>query len=201
VKSVGDDTFAVSTQGGTTVTVDVSASTAYMEKGVTSPTFADIKVGTQVAVFGTETSGTITATSVGIGAPPAPPAGGGSGGPGGSGGSGAAPAAVGTVKSVGDDTLAVSTQGGTTVTVDVSASTTYMESGVTSPSFTDVKVGTQVAVFGTESSGTVTATSVCIGTPPAPPAPGGSAGPGGPGGPGAPSGSSAKGGGSIGSAG
>jgi hypothetical protein len=83
------------------------------------------------------------------------------------GGSGAPPAAVGIVKSVGDGTFAIAAQDGTTVTVNVSSATTYMDQGVTSASIANVTVGEHVAVFGTDTSNTVAATSVAIGSPPA----------------------------------
>ena len=67
VKSVGTDTFTLTAHDGTTVTVDVSSSTKYMEFGKASATLSDVTVGTQVVVFGTDTSNTVTATSVGIG--------------------------------------------------------------------------------------------------------------------------------------
>jgi hypothetical protein len=41
-----------------------------MDQGVTSPSIANVTVGEHVAVFGTDTSNTVTATSVGIGNPP-----------------------------------------------------------------------------------------------------------------------------------
>lgn len=88
---------------------------------------------------------------------------------------GTPPAAVGTVASVGTNTFTLTGRDGTTVTVDVGSTTTYREVGVTSATIADVKVGSHVAVFGTESGSTVTATSVGIGMP---------GGPGGPGGPG-----------------
>jgi hypothetical protein len=90
-------------------------------------------------------------------------------------GGGSPPAAVGTVKSVGDDTFAITTRDGTTVTVNVSSSTTYRDHDVSSPSLANVTVGEQVAVFGTDSANVVTATSVAIGAPPAG-APGGASG-------------------------
>jgi hypothetical protein len=70
------------------------------------------------------------------------------------------------------------------VTVDVTSSTTYNDQGVTSPTLANVTVGETVAAFGTEASGTVTATSVDIGTPGGGPGRFGGAGtrPGGPGG-------------------
>jgi preprotein translocase subunit YajC len=164
VKSVGSDTFTLTTHDGTTVTVDVSSSTTYVDPSATSATFSTIKVGDHVAVFGTDTSNTVTATKVAIGDA------GGFGGPGGGwGGHGAPggtpPAAFGTVKSVGSDTFTLTTHDGTTVTVDVSSSTTYREAGKSSASLSDVTVGSQVVVFGTDTSDTVTATSVGIGAP------------------------------------
>jgi hypothetical protein len=71
VKSVGDNTFTITDRSGATVTVNVSSSTAYRDPGVTSPTLANVTVGEHVAVFGTETSEVVTATSVAIGGPPA----------------------------------------------------------------------------------------------------------------------------------
>jgi preprotein translocase subunit YajC len=179
VKSVGDDTFTLAEQDGTVVTVNVGSTTSYLDPGVTSPSLASVTVGEHVAVFGTDTSDVVAATSVAIGTPPA----GGKGGPGGQGGppgmGGSPPAAVGTVKSVGDDTFTLTGQDGTVVTVNVGSSTSYVDQGVTSPSLANVTVGEQVAVFGTDSSDVVTATKVAIGTPPA----GGKGGPGGRGGP------------------
>ncbi len=160
VKSVGSGTFTLTKPDGTTVTVDVGSSTTYLDPGVTSPSLANVTVGAHVAVFGTDTSNTVTATKVAIGGPMGP------GGPGGfriSGGT--PPAAVGTVKSVGSGTFTLTTPDGTTVTVDVGSSTTYLDPGVTSPSLGNVTVGAHVAVFGTDTSNTVTATKVAIGGP------------------------------------
>ena len=82
VKSVGDDTFTRTGPDGTVVTVNVGSTTSYVDQGVTSPSLANVTVGEQVAVFGTDTSNVVTATKVAIGTPPA----GGKGGPGGRGG-------------------------------------------------------------------------------------------------------------------
>jgi preprotein translocase subunit YajC len=163
VKSVGDNTFTLTTADGSTVTVDVGSSTTYVDPGVSSPTFANVTVGEHVAVMGTKSANTVTATNVLIGLPPG---GGKAFGPGGPGGP---PAAVGTVKSVGSDSFTLTTSDGSTVTVHVSSSTKYMDPGVSSPSLANVTVGEHVAVIGTESSNTVTATSVLIGVPPRPP--------------------------------
>jgi hypothetical protein len=70
------------------------------------------------------------------------------------------------VASVGDGTFTLTTKSGTTETVDVSSSTTYLDHDVTSPSIADVTVGEHVAVFGTSASGVITATGVAIGMPP-----------------------------------
>jgi hypothetical protein len=114
------------------------------------------------------------------------------------------PTASGTVASVGTDTFTLTNKSGTTETVDVGTNTTYVDTGVTSATMADVKVGEHVAVFGTDSSGVITATRVAIGTPPnggkGGPSPGaGSGGKGGPPGggsggppPGAPSNSSSS---------
>jgi hypothetical protein len=163
VATVGTNSFTLTSHDGTTVTVDVSPSTTYADPAVSSASLADVKVGTHVAVFGTDNANTVAATKVAIGdghGPGAP------GGPGGSGPRGGTPPATfGTVASVGSNTFTVTAHDGTTVTVDVSSSTTYREFGVTSASIADVKVGTQVAVFGTETGNTVTATTVGIGAP------------------------------------
>lgn len=93
-------------------------------------------------------------------------------------GGGSPPAAVGTVKSVGDGTFTITTSDGTTVTVNVSGSTKYLDHDVATPSFANVTVGQHVAVFGSDTSNVVTATSVAVGAPPSgpPPTPGGTTG-------------------------
>jgi hypothetical protein len=67
VATVGTNSFTVTTRSGSTLTVDITDATTYRDHGVTSPSFANVKVGETVVVFGTETSGTVAATSVGIG--------------------------------------------------------------------------------------------------------------------------------------
>jgi hypothetical protein len=73
------------------------------------------------------------------------------------------PAAFGTVESVGTNTFTLKGPKGTTVTVDVSSSTTYRDGKDTAPSFANVTVGQMVSVEGTTASSVVTATSVSIG--------------------------------------
>ena len=71
------------------ITVKVSDATTYRDPAVTSPTIANVTVGEHVAVFGTDASNVVTATSVAIGGP-------GVGGPGGfpAGGLGGPPRAM-----------------------------------------------------------------------------------------------------------
>ena len=76
---------------------------------------------------------------------------------------GATPSAQGTVKSVGTYTFTLTTRSYTTVTVNVTSTTSYRDAGVTSASLANVTVGETVTVFGTDSSNVVTATSVAIG--------------------------------------
>jgi hypothetical protein len=69
VKSVSGDSFTVTAQDGTNITVEVNKATTYFDVGVSSPTISDVTVGQHVAVFGTEGSDSITATKVAIGTP------------------------------------------------------------------------------------------------------------------------------------
>ena len=185
VKSVGADSFTLTTPVAGTVTVDVSGATRYRERGQSSASLANVTVGEHVAVVGTDTSGTVAATDVFIGRP-----GGFHGrfdGPGGWFAAGR-PSAFGTVKSVGADSFTLTTPVAGTVTVDVSGATRYRERGQSSASLANVTVGEHVAVVGTDTSGTVAATDVFIGRPGGFhgrfDGPGGWGGPDGPGGPG-----------------
>ncbi|HEY5110184.1 MAG TPA: hypothetical protein VII96_11300 [Acidimicrobiales bacterium] len=180
VASVGTNTFTLTTHDGAKVTVDVSGTTTYVDHAVTTPSIADVKVGDHVAVFGTEASNTVAATKVAIAGAGGPGDGDGPGGHMGFGGT--PPAAVGTVASVGTNIFTLTTPDGTKVTVDVGSSTSFMEFGKTAASIADVTVGAHVAVFGTDTNNTVTATQVGIGGPGGSGGPGGTHGPGGPGG-------------------
>lgn len=120
-------------------------------------------------------AGAATATPAGsshapTGSAPAPgKVGQGQGGPGGLLPGGKPPAAVGTVKSVGSDSFSLSTPNNAPVTVDVTSSTVYQDTGVSSPTISDVKPGEHVAVIGTSDGGTGTASTVLIGEPPSKP--------------------------------
>jgi hypothetical protein len=84
VTAIGTDSFTLTTRGSATVTVTVSSATTYQDKSA-SGTLADVKVGDQVAVFGTESSETVAATKVEIGVTMGARPGGKGGGPGGPG--------------------------------------------------------------------------------------------------------------------
>jgi hypothetical protein len=186
VASVGTNTFTLTTHEGAKVTVNVSGTTTYVDSAVPTPSIADVKVGDHVAVFGTDVSNTVAATKVATAGAGGPGGGGGNGdsdGPGGHmGPGGTPPAAVGTVASVGTNIFTLTTPDGTKVTVDVGSSTSFMEFGKTSASIADVTVGAHVAVFGTDTNNTVTATKVGIGGPGGSGGPGGTRGPDGAGG-------------------
>jgi hypothetical protein len=116
---------------------------------VTSPTLGNIGAGDYVAVFGTISGTTVTATKVAIATPPA------------SIGSFATAGTVQTTPSGGD--FAIETWNHTQLTVQTNATTTYTERGASSASLTDVQIGENVAVFGTVSGTSVTATQIAIG--------------------------------------
>ena len=141
--------FSITTHSGTSLTVEVTTSTTYAERGVTSPTLADVTQGELVAVFGTLSGTTVTASEVVI-VPPRPNHG---------------FATAGTVQATPTSTstdFTVMTWNGTTMTVDVTAATTYAEFGVSAPSLANVTQGEFVGVFGTTSGTTVAATEVVI---------------------------------------
>ncbi|MGD0218875.1 MAG: hypothetical protein ABSC73_00180 [Acidimicrobiales bacterium] len=143
-----DNAFPMMTRLGATLTVDVTASTTYVERGVSSPTLADVTQGELVAVFGTLSGTTVTASEVVNWMPR---------------GGGFQPAAAGVVAAPpADNAFPITTRSGVTLTVDVTASTTYAERGVSSPTLADVTQGELVAVFGTISGTTVTASEVGI---------------------------------------
>jgi hypothetical protein len=113
--------FTITTHSGSTLTVDVGMNTTYIERGVSSPTLASVGVGDPVAVFGPTSGTTVSANEVRIWAPPV---------------ASSQRCAAGTVASapVGN-VFTITVRGGSTLTVDVSpTTTTYMERGVSSAS-------------------------------------------------------------------
>jgi len=182
VATVGTNTFTLTTKDGTTVTVNVDASTTYLDHDVATPSFSDVVVGALVAVFGNDTSNTVAATKVivlpthpGGDGPPTTGAGGSTTtdpAPNGTSdrpqGVNGMPATMGTVVTVGTDAFTVTSFHGTTVNVTVDSSTTYVGHEGASTSFSSIVVGAHVAVFGTNSANTVAATKVFVEAPEAP---------------------------------
>jgi len=66
VSNLTSNSFTLTTPHGTQLTVTVSSATTYTEPGVASPTFTNVTSGESVIVAGTNMSGTISATSIGI---------------------------------------------------------------------------------------------------------------------------------------
>jgi hypothetical protein len=142
------------------VTVDVTAATTFTDTTVASASFADVCVGTHVAVAtSSATDGSVTAVSVTV----LPPA---------------IVSEDGVVTSVNGvptaGTCGVAGKTGTytyvgarlhIVTVDVTASTTFTDVADPTPSFADVCVANHVRTDGTFSSGALIATSVSVKAP------------------------------------
>ncbi len=146
-----DNAFPITTRLGTALTVDVTDSTIYVERGVSGPSFVNVTEGEIVAVFGTISGPTVTASEVVIWVSRA---------------SVSKPAAAGVVTGTpADNAFPITTRLGTALTVDVTDSTTYVEHGVSGPSLANVTEGEFVAVLGTISGTTVTATEVVIAPP------------------------------------
>jgi hypothetical protein len=143
-------TFTISSRGQT-VTVDVAGTANYVEQGVPSPSVSDVGVGDFVALYGTESGTTVTATEVNIFVPKSMRP---------------APVVAGTVEATpaADATdFLIMTLSGTTVTVDVSSTTTtYFETGLAAATLSDVSEGESVVIFGTGATPTVTASEVAI---------------------------------------
>lgn len=136
------------------------ASVAWMVAGVLAVTTVALAAALATSGGSTTTAaaaGNLPGASAGAGAGAGAPFGGGFGG-----GTGTRPAVFGTVASVGSDSFTVSSpQSGQTYTVNEQSSTTYRSTTGTA-SASDVAVGDRVAVAGTTSGTTVTATSVVI---------------------------------------
>jgi hypothetical protein len=143
------DVFTITAPSGTNYTVDVSSTTSYFERGVSTPSLNDVAGGDFVAVFGSLSSTTVTATKVAIATPPP---------------SNSTFATAGTVQTTpSGGSFVIETWDHAQLTVVTSSSPTYTERGLTAASLTDVTVGENVAVFGTVSGSTVTATQIAIG--------------------------------------
>jgi len=161
VASISGSTITVTGQNETTYTVDASAATFKKSSTAgtapTTVTISSIAVGDKVAIRGTVSGTTVTATDVmdGIGN------GGGHGGPKG----GHRPGVTGTVSAVNGNTVTITNSDGISYTVDASsAKITKMET----LSVSDIQVGDTVGVEGTVSGTSVSATNIMDGVPTAP---------------------------------
>jgi hypothetical protein len=145
VTGVSGNTITATSTGGQTVTVQVSATTAYTEAGA-SASLADVKAGTVIAVRGSyaNTSGTtINASGVTI----------------------LLPTQVGVVTNVSGTTLTLTAFDGATHTVTVNASTHYQKAGQ-SATLADISSGMAIVVEGTTNSdGSLSAVRVTIQEP------------------------------------
>ena len=142
VTAVDSSSITVAQGDGTTKKILVTSSTTY-KVGTADASKSAVVVGIRISAEGTQASdGTFTAANVVV-----------------------APATVaGTVASKASNSFTLTTRDGSTVTVNVTSSTTYQAQNVTSPGLKDVTVGATVAAQGTRTSdGSVTATVVRIG--------------------------------------
>ena len=127
VASVGTGSFTL-THGVATITVDVAPTTTYTDAAVSAASFANLAVGTRVAVLGSLTgTNVVDASAVRI--------------------LQARPLVRGKVASLGTGSFTL-THGVATITVDVAPTTTYTDAAVSVASFATLAVGTRVAVLG-----------------------------------------------------
>ncbi len=158
VTAVSGNTITVAggKDGATAYTVDVTNAKVMIGSQTTAPTtgsVSDIKVGDTVAVRGTVSGTTVTATSVTDGMFMR----GGFGGPGGKG-----RGVEGTVSAVSGNTVTVTAKDGTSYTIDASSAKV---SKVVDLQVSDIKVGDTIGAQGTVSGTSVTATHIMDGVP------------------------------------
>src|SRR5215210_408450 len=141
VTATSADGFSVKARNGTTWTVTVGASTTYRVGGAAGSK-ADVTVGSTVGVAGTQGSGnTIDALTVDV-----------------------QPArAVGKVTAKTSNSITIERVGGGTVTIHVGGSATYRIPGDTSPSLSDIAIGSVVGAAGKQrADGSLDATVIQV---------------------------------------
>jgi hypothetical protein len=141
----------------TTVTIDVSSSTAYTEPDVSSPTVSNVLVGDEVVVTGTRTgTGTIDARSVRIpaanvtGTVTSPPS-----------------SSMGSFTLTGTSSSTIPILNDTTVMVDLDVSpttTAYRDPGVSAPTYSNVTTNEEVVVTAIQ-TGTTTVDATLVRIP------------------------------------
>lgn len=140
ISDLGDTSFKVTTRDGSVWTISTNGSTTY-RFGLADGTRADLADGGAVYVEGTTTGdNALTALSVTV----------------------AADRASGTVTAKTADTITLKTRDGGTVTVNVSADTTYRVAGVTDADLGDITVDMVVSVQGRTGSGSVIDASAVV---------------------------------------
>jgi len=159
--------FALIGPKGKTFTVNVSPSTTYVDKGVTTPTFANLCVGDIAAAKGTVNGAIVTADKVFVAPPPPPHVPTGAEGIVASVNGVSDPGRCGMTGAAGSFTLTA--RNNKTFTVNVDTSTPFVDPTVTTPSFANVCVGALVHAKGTVVDTTVTATNVFVVPAPEPP--------------------------------
>lgn len=135
--------------------VDASAAKIMKDKGVAA-TLADLKVGDMIAVEGTTSGTSVTATTIFSGTPFAGKLAGGAMGRGKGRGM---PAVSGTVSSVSGTSITLAAKNGTAYTVDASAAKIMKGKG-TAATAADVQAGDAIAVFGTSTGTSISATMI-----------------------------------------
>ncbi len=143
VSSVGAGSITVTLGDGSTKVLTTTSATTYT-KGGASVSRSTIVTGNRIEAQGmVDSSGNFTATSITI----------------------APDVVVGTVSSKTASTIVVTTAAGKTVTVNVTASTTYRVAGVASATLANVAVGNRIAAEGAlQSNGSLNATIVVAAT-------------------------------------
>ena len=139
VSAVTSTTVTITLPGGSSQTLTTTSSTTYSQGGASASRSA-LVAGVRISAQGTlDSSGNFTATAITI-----------------------APSTVeGTVASKTASTIVVTTSGGKTVTVNVTASTTYSVRGVSGATLANVAVGDRIAAEGSlNSDGSLNATTV-----------------------------------------
>ncbi len=139
VTAVTADGFTLKSRNNTTWTIAVTGSTKFMLGGAAGSK-ADVTVGTQVGVVGTQSADTaLTATAVRI----------------------EVPRVFGKVTAKTADTITVERLAGGTATIHVSGSTTYRVPGKASASLSDIAVGAIIGAEGRQRvDGSIDATAV-----------------------------------------
>ena len=144
VTAVGADTVTITLRDGMSQTIRTTGATVYhLERADGKRT--DVTVGSTILASGEKAAdGSLTAASVWV----------------------RLPHVMGTVTSVGADSITLTRRDGTTVTIHVGSSTTIRVAGIGSAKLSDVKTGMGVVVEGAQrTDGSIDATAIGAGGP------------------------------------